>query len=119
MVSIDSTVGPQLVEDWDHLLSLGEGAHCKYSPITQYIWLELVLTDTRGKDVPGEENERIQLLQTLDSCQEPGSSSDWLHVSWLHIINIVEMNQSDSLSSLARYCRHGLSWLFGHLRSNI
>ena len=63
---------------------------------------ESCLTDAGSKDVSREENERVEVAELLDSCQEPSCSSHWLHVPLLHIIDIIEVHQGDGVSSFVR-----------------
>merc|ERR1719206_485141 len=85
MVAIDCTVRAQHVDHGHHLLPLGEGAH-----------------DAGSKDVSREENERVEVAELLDSCQEPSCSPHWLHVPLLHIVDIIKVHQGDGVSSFVR-----------------
>ena len=111
--------------DW----ALAPSAHpwwrCSLQTNKMYVTLMKIfcrqLTDAGCKDVSGEQNERVVILcDCLDSSEKPIQeycsdwsmiSSDrspcrpthWLHSSRLHVVNIVEMNESDCIWSCDRH----------------
>ena len=100
MITVHRAVDPQLVEDGNHLLPLGEGADWEQRTLSHDIQDLGLLTDTRGEDVSREEDDGIAVLaDSLDGRQEPGGASNWLHPSAVHVVDVVEVEESDGVRS--------------------
>lgn len=78
MVAKDGAVDVAIVEDWNHLLALGEG--------TEHAGCNGIAT---------EQNQGVEVLVGLEGAGESGSASDRLLVCRLHIVNIIEVEDGD------------------------
>ena len=92
MVTEDSTLSCQHVEDWDHLFPPGVGAH-----------------HARGEDVAGEEDQGIVLLLLPDSSQEPGGPPSPLGLPGLHVEAVVVVKERDLLRCSSSDHSHGIN----------